>query len=232
MPNNNGKSKRMGKGSKNRSNKRSNISATALDIGLTGTRGDDHVILSDLTYRPVPATYNSKPPRQLLNQVFFARQTTFATITPGNTAVEANIAFTAAVDMEQYLSYLSIFDQYYLHSAVVTLSSTYYSAGSSGYPVVHTAIDFNNVDNLSSVAGIESYGTHNLDILGPGKSVTRVIMPCVGSTSTNTSLVTRLWVSSANPNVPFFGFRSITEAFGSGSIDVNITCTWAYRNTI
>jgi len=232
MPNNNGKSKRMGKGSKNRSNKRSNISSAALDIGLVGTRGDDHVVLSDLTYRPVPPTYNSKPPRQLLNQVFFSRQTTAAVITPGASAVEANIAFSAAVDMEQYTSYLNIFDQYYLHSAVITLTNELNSNSNTSFPVVHTAIDFNSVDNLGSIAGIESYGTHNVDVLTPGKSVTRIIMPCVGTTTNSAPLVTRMWVNSSNTTLPFFGFRSITEANGFGVINVAISCIWAYRNTI
>jgi len=222
----------MGKGSKNHSKQRSNISKAALDIGLVGTRADDHVVLSDLTYRPVPPTYSSRPPRQLLNQVFFARQTTAASINTGSTAIEANISFSAAIDMEQYTAYLSIFDQYYLHSAVVTITNEYQQSGTNAFPVVHTAIDYDSITNLSSVPAIESYGTHNVDVLIPGKSVTRIIMPCVGTTSTNNSLISRLWVSSLNPSVPFYGFRSITEPATGGVLSVSISCIWAYRNTV
>jgi len=228
----------MGNRKQRNSKQRSNTSSASLDIALVGTRADDHVILSDLTYKPVPPVYSAKPPRQLLNQIFFARQSTFATITSSNTLpVEANLSFSAADDMEQYGAYLSIFDQYYLHSAVVTITNEFHvsSATAFTYPVVHTAIDFDNVTNLTTIAAIESYGTHNVDVLTPGKSVTRIILPCNNSNGNNVSgNVTRMWVPSAQTNARFFGFRSITEnASGSGSIlNVHISCIWAFRNTI
>jgi len=227
----------MGRSSKRNSKQRNNnrnISTAALDIGLVGTRADDHVVLSDLSYRPVPQTYHAKPPRQLLNQVFFSRQTTAGIINAGVSSVEANIAFTASIDMEQYTAYLSIFDQYYLHSAVVTLTNEFHQASSTAfdYPVVHTAIDFDSITNLGSVTAIESYGTHNVDILTPGKSVTRIIMPCVATAPSGNGLITRMWVPSANTSVPFNGFRCIVEANTVGHINVAISCIWAYRNTI
>jgi len=138
--------------------------------------------------------------------------------------------------MEQYGAYLSIFDQYYLHSAVITLTNDFHAASATTftYPVVHTAIDFDNVTALTTIAGIESFGTHNVDVLTPGKSVTRIIMPCNNTASNGAGLVTRMWVPTTQTNTRFFGFRSITEsAVTSGAIlNVHISCIWAFRNTI
>jgi hypothetical protein len=221
-----------------KSKQRPNISAVSADIGLVGTRADDHLVLSDLTYRPVSGVYSAKPPKQILNQIFFARQSTAGAITTSTSAaVESNIAFSAANDMEQYGAYLSIFDQYYLHSAVVTLTNVnHITSGSNyGHPIVHTAIDFDTVSSLGSIAAIESYGSHNVDVLLPGKSVTRIIMPCNNTVPSNGSgNITRQWANTVNPNIAFYGFRSIVEPTGgSGTVlNVSIQCTWAFRNTI
>jgi hypothetical protein len=227
----------MGKNSQKRSGK-TNLSRAALDLGLVGTRSDDHVILTDLTYRPVAPTYRAKPPRQLLNQLFFVRQETTSTITASaTTATETNISFTATLDMQQSAQYLAIFDQYYLHCAIVTITNDIVITGSGNdLPLVYTAIDFDNVNALGSIQAIQAFGTVNQDVLAPGKSVTRVIMPCI-STSASTftgAAVTRLWVDSAFPNVPFYGFRSIVAPVvpTSGVLNVCISVIWAFRNTV
>jgi hypothetical protein len=207
--------------------------AQSISLGMVGTSSDDHLIRSDFTLRPVPPTFTSQPPRNILSQVYWVRQnfgTSFATST--TTFVENNYSFSATTDLLQATQYLQLFDQYYLHSVVITFSNES-STASAVIPELLTAIDFDNTAALGAVASIEAYSSCNTEILAPGKSVTRVVQPCISSTGTTGPLVSRQWVNSGYPTVQFNGLRSIAlQTSIATPIAVNIACLWAFRNTV
>jgi len=233
MPKNHGRNsksaKRTGKGS------RKNISGAMADLGLSGTRADDHLVRADLTYRPVTPYFSARPPRNLLNQIYWVRQESSTTLTTSiSVIVETNFDWSALLNMQQYTQYLAVFDQYYLHSVVATFSNSS-SASATLMPQLYTAIDFDNVVPIGSVAAINGYSTCNSDVLAGGKSVTRVIMPCMRTSAetTNAASITRLWISSAVPSIPFYGLRTIANVTSVAiNIDVTFAFIWGFRNTV
>jgi hypothetical protein len=236
MPNKNGKTNRkQRKGGK----RRVNASKETVDLAMAGTRSYDHVIYSDLTYKPMSPFYNSRPPRNLGNQVHFIRCVTTTQFTTNTTTImENNIQFTAASHMPQFTSYLGVFDQYYLDTAIVTVANLNSNSGVAALPQIYTALDFDNIIALGSVAVISQYATCNSDDLAPGASVTRIIKPCIASSIQGGSLVSggvqRTWVDNAFSSVIFYGFRSILQNTPPAALtlDVTINCTWAFRNNV
>jgi hypothetical protein len=233
MPKNHGRNsksaKRTGKGS------RRNITGAMADLGLSGTRQDDHLIVADLTYRPVTPYFSAKPPRRLLNQIYWVRQEFSTSISTTTTVpVETNYDWTAVTNMAQYPQFLAVFDQYYLHSVVATFSNSS-SASATLLPQLYTAIDFDNVIPIGSIGAISAYSTVNNDVLAGGKSVTRVIMPCMRTSAetSNAAAITRLWISSAVPGIPFYGLRTIVNTTSAvTNIDVTFAYIWAFRNSV
>jgi len=206
-----------------------------VDLGLSASRSDDHVVTSDLTYRPVPPNFRATPPRNMLNQIFWVRQEVSALIQPsGSTAIETNFAWTASAYMQQVAQYTAIFDQYYLHSVVATFANSTSFGTTAVLPQLFTAIDFDNITALGTTAAISAFSTCNIDVLKPGNSVTRIIMPCVRTIAetVQTAAVSRLWISTAATSIPFFGLRTITAPSTAGNIDVTLAMIWAFRNTI
>jgi hypothetical protein len=202
---------------------------------MAGSRSDDQLITADFSYRPPSGVYNAKPPKVIGNQIHFIRNLYLLTVQSSTTAiVESNYSFTASPYMSGFANYLAVFDQYFLHSVVCTVTSDYTAANNNTDPLqIVTAIDFDNVSALGSVANLLGFNTAVQSILLPGKSVTRVIMPC---NSTNLqggagAGVTRTWVDAALPSVPFFGFRSIISASGTtAAVSYAFSLTWALRN--
>lgn len=208
-----------------------------VDLGLAGPRELDHLIVSDLSYRPTPASFNARPPRNLLSQVYFVRQDYNTTTTTNTTTItESNYYWAASSYMLQFTSYLAVFDQYYLHSVVATVANLSSNSGVSSLPQVYTAIDFDNTANLGSLAAIQAYGTCNADILAPGGSVTRIIMPCnqLRLGSSDASGISRSWCDSANTGVAFYGYRLIANNTPAAATIMELTFSmiWAFRNNI
>jgi len=239
MPTNNGR--RGGKPKKARGGLRSRGGDAAagrrnIDMGMAGSSSDDHLVISDINYRPPSGVYNATPPRSLNNQIYFCRQEYATTVTTNTTTItEANYSFTAQNNMGQVGSFLAIFDQYFLDSVVFTISNVSSNTGVSSLPQVYTAIDFDSAANVG-IATIVNFSTCNVTVLGSGKSLTRIIRPCLqGSASGNTAaLVARTWVDSAYSGVGFYGLRTIINNTPAAAVllDVSYSCIWAFRNNI
>lgn len=137
--------------------------------------------------------------------------------------------------MQDFASWLLLFDQYYLHSVVLSIANTVAPGGTATLPQVFTAIDFDSSAVLGSIAKISGYNTCNVATLGSGDSVTRYVEPCnatyVGPTVA--AGVTRTWVDSAYNNVPFYATRSILNTTTAVvQLDYTYTLLWAFRNSI
>lgn len=240
MPSKNGKSSqiislsgsRRGKGRKSKKS----VSNATLDLGMGSSRTNDHLIVSDLTFRPPNQTFNASPPRQILNQVYWIRQSSPGTITTSTTVItEINSSFSASGNLLQSAQYLAVFDQYCLHSVTYTIQNPNNNSAVGSLPQVFTAIDFDNTTNLGSTTAISAYGSCNIAVLAPGEGVTRFVRPCqLGFVQPSTTLVsTRQWVDSVNTNASFFGVRTIVSPTSAAIIlDQSFSLIWAFRNNI
>jgi len=208
-----------------------------LDLGMGGSRDNDHFIVSDLTNRPVNPVFNARPPRNITNQIVWLRQNFAQTLTTNTTTTtETNFYWTAVNYMLQYTNWLALFDEYCCHSVVITIQNPNTNAAVASLPEVFTAIDYDNSTTLGSQAAITAYSTCNAAVLGPGESVTRFVMPCQTTfVSPSTSLgVTRCWVDSAYNGAAFYGVRTFIQNTPGAAIvlDVSFSIIWAFRNTI
>lgn len=238
MPGKNGKRKqaRGNRSKSSRGSSRNNVSASSLALGMAGSSSDDHVVMADMQLRPVSNTFYSRPPRSLFNQIYFVRQDQCTTQTTNTTTIsENNYNWSASNNLIQLSNFAAIFDQYALYSAVVSISNLSNNAAVASLPQVFTAIDFDNTSSIGLV-GIQAFSSCNADILKPGGSVTRIIVPNtkVSNGSVAGSGMSRNWLDMAAPSVAWLGLRTIANNTPGAAIvlDVSFSLTWAFRNTI
>lgn len=206
-------------------------------MGMAGTSAADEFVRSDLSLRPVASAYTASPPRNLSSKIWWVRANTQQVVTTSTTVVtENNISFTANPFLTQYASWLALFDQYFLDHVVVTVANNSPEGGTAACPQLYTAIDFDNVSALGTLAAISQFNTCHVSTLAPGNSVTRLVRPCNASYlgANATAGVTRSWVDSTFNGVPFYGYRLIVNNTVAATVqlDVTISCLWAFRNTI
>jgi hypothetical protein len=206
-----------------------------LSLAMAGSSAQDHFISTDLTLKPVAPFYNAKVPRDIASRITWNRSQNTLVLTTSTTVVaEQNVACGAASNLQQYATWLALFDQYFCDHFFVTVSNNATPNTVAQVPMVYTAIDFDSTNLLGSVAAIQSFDNVNATALPPGTSVTRLVKPCNKSNVNNTanSGVTRSWVDSAVNTVQFFGFRCIVAQTAGGTVplDINISSVWAFRN--
>jgi hypothetical protein len=239
MPNAGSRSKRSArKGKNNGSSSQANGGAfrDALSQGMAGSSSFGHFVSTDLRLRPIPATFKVSMPRSIQNQIVWSRNVFTQSVPTSATLItENNFAPTATAALTQAATWLSLFDQYYLHSFFATVSNTESPASAAQCPTVYTAIDFDSSGNLGSVGAISSYTTCNSSTLTPGASITRLIQPCNSTTMSGVAGagVNRTWVDSSTNNVLFYAYRCIVGATPGAVINLQFTYTlnWCFRNS-
>jgi len=181
-----------------------------------------NVIIDDRLNRRQNFNLVQSPPKNFLTSIYWTRQTVtgFDLITTSVSVItENNYAFVLS-SLDDYAALCGIFDQYCIYGVTITLT---YGAGNSGTSVqtipVCTAIDYDNVANLGSMALLTDFGTFNETILTPGVSLVRMVRPCVATAAYVSSFVgfttERVWIDSASPGVSHYGFRTIIPATGA-----------------
>jgi hypothetical protein len=201
--------------------------------GMETSSGLRGVVVGDLALVPRnPIKVPKRVPKTFANDICWTTFKLDSTITPSATFSETGFAFFLG-QYNQSSQYQALFDQYCIVQAAVTWQSLVPPGSSSStMPVLHSLIDFDGVSALGSLAAYENYESHTVDILQPGKSVTRMCMPCIqtavgvgGSSSSVNSANMRSWVSTANPNTPHYGIRGAFEAGSTGANVVHIVQT-------
>lgn len=196
----------------------------------SGLRG---VVVGDLSLVPRnPVKVPKRVPKSFANDVCWTTFKLDSTITQSASFSETGFAFFLG-QYNQASSYQALFDQYCIVQAAVTWQSIVpMGSSASQVPVLHSLIDFDGVSALGSLAAYENYESHLVDVLQPGKSVTRMCMPCAqiavgvgGSSSSVNSANMRSWVSTANPNTPHYGIRGAFESGSTGSNVIHVVQT-------
>jgi hypothetical protein len=205
--------------------------------GMASAKQDTQISPMDLTLRPPSRTFNARPPRNLLSQIHWLRgqgQIDFAT----STTLTTQLATTFFLNQVPFASEVaSLFDQYAM--AEVAWSVSNISDAGVATLSIHSVIDFDGQSFLTpptSITTLDQYSTCVTSILGVGKSVVRVVRPCVESTlytgGTGGYATERLWIDSGNTNVPHYGILAVADVTPGGSVNGRVTYTYlvACRN--
>jgi len=158
------------------------------------------------------------PPKQIRNQLIWIQGKRQVQLTISNSVpTEQNFSFQFQ-DLTDLVGLATYFDQYCIYSITANITPDFEGAGSTLYTfgTCATAIDYDNTTTLSGgFAAIEAYATCVIFEMSSGQSLTRYIKPCVAPALYTSAAafsgygVQRLWVDSATPNVPHYGFRSL-----------------------
>jgi hypothetical protein len=193
---------------------------------------------ADLRVRPPSRRIPSSVPKQVSNQVVWDIVRTDLTINVGTGGIaETNFSFSLA-SHPQAGSWGTLYDQWCIPQVTVMFRSEQPPGATFVPAIIYTALDFDGVGNLGSIAAIEDYSTCAQCTMSPGRTHTRSIKPCIKistqqpSTNVNSS-VDRLWQDVGANGTPWFGIRSIVSSSTATYPIVATTLTWyAFRNQI
>lgn len=191
---------------------------------------------SDVRVRP-PTNGNvpSSVPRSIPNQVVWDVVKIDNLLNLGTAFSEGG--FSAQLSSHpQVSSWTSLFDQWTVPQMSVTFMSVMPPGSTANAARVYTALDFDNVAPLGSIAAIEDFSTASIHALEPGVAFTRSIQPCTKPTVATSSVgVARLWMDSTSSSNPFYGIRYIVGPSNNaltGVISTTVTIWFAFRNQI
>lgn len=201
----------------------------------SGSRGSAPQNRSDLSVRPPTYRIPSTVPKQVTNLIVWDIVKFDTAITTSTTSVVETNASVSLNNHPQVSSWTSLFDQWCVPQFSTTFKS-HLPPGSLTVPCeFYTALDFDNVGTLGSIAAIEDFATCAVVTMGDGVSVTRSIRPCnkVASGTTNVALMGRQWVDSLAPANPWFAIRSMASTSSVAYTIIATTTIWfAFRNQI
>lgn len=206
-------------------------------MAMAGSSSQDHVVRTDFSLKPVSGIYNARPPRNWMSQIHWVRGSYQTVVTTSTTAItEQNNSFTLSTFLSAAGSYAGIFDQYYIDSVAITVANNSPQGGTGVCPQVYSALDWDSVSTLGSLALIAAFNNCNISTLAAGTSVTRYISPSNATTvaTSATSGVTRTWIDSIYTAIPFYGWRLIVNNTPGAAVQLDVTFStlFAFRNIV
>jgi len=191
---------------------------------------------SDLLLRRQNMNIVQTPPRQLSNQITWVicSYDQYYGVS-GTGPTETNTYFNAS-SFNGAAGFLACFDQYCIHSVVITLSSN----STNAMPIsIWTALDYDSTTSIG-LTGIQGLGTAAFHSIGGNgaSSAERLLYPCLAPQVTSGILpvpggVGRMWLDSAYPQINQYGFRSVAEVYASNlssAIHVTYRAVFGFRN--
>jgi hypothetical protein len=191
---------------------------------------------ADYGRKPASFMLTQSPPRNIRNQLHWFEVTetlqSSASISSSPTATtEYNIAFSLG-QWSNYSQITALFDQYCIHSVVVNISTEAIFTAVAGAGRLTTAIDYDNVANLSNEGSIQAFGSAETVTVTPGMNHQRYVEPCVTSSlyqTTGTGYSSqRLWIDAASQNVPHYGLRVLFYNNNVSGLTIDIVATFRY----
>jgi len=205
----------------------------------SGLGGMNPTNRQDLLVKPPdPRNVPKRIPRNIGTMVtwdVFKQQSTISSGSAG--LVETNYTFVITLN-PQYNTWLTLFDQYCIPQVSIEFDSLTPPGQTYSSPVLYTALDFDNANNISTVAAIEEYDTCEAIVMAPEKRHLRSIRPCakgqVGGTGGGivAEILGPVWLDSGQNSVTHYGIRTITSFVNAGAVNVTLTMYCAYRNHI
>jgi len=207
-------------------------------------RGDVVSVPGDYRRKPLSFLLNQSPPRNFANGITWITDTWVSSdpISGAGSISEPNLAFQLN-QCANSGNIIAMFDQYCIYAVHVsfTLAPVAITTQAVAYGQLYTAVDFDNINAISTVSAISQYSSMEFSEIIPGKSHERYVKPCVGAIvgASNASAVTtspqRMWVNSASAAQPHYGLRVLivgnttTQTY---NLDVVARFIVGCRNTI
>jgi len=232
---------RAGRRSRGKASKGS-VDAGKMHFVKSNESGSTQIVVKsadDLTRRPMaPDLARLHIPKNLLTQIhWLSTSIEFnQTITSG-AITEKNFSFSLG-DLPLAGQIAALFDQYAIFAVYVRVITNVANLSAGASPTYTTAIDYDNVSNLSSVPQVKSFSTSLTTPISEIQS--RYIEPCnapalySGSAFTNYGQ-SRMWCDNVNNGTPHYGFRFILPSLGAGATGtVVFECTYVVcaRNVV
>lgn len=230
----------MPKRKNGKSKGKSSSSAMALVISSNRPTGSTTSFpKQDLAFRRQNFNIVQSPPKRLSNQIYWGQFKYDQQFSASGTGIsENNLYFTASL-FSSVVNFLAAFDQYCIHSIVVTFSS---NANVTTPIRLWTAIDYDSSTALGSKLGIQGFGSCAFhSIAGDGStSGERLLYPCIAPQVTSgitpaAAGIGRAWIDSAYANVNHYGLRTIMDTWintGVGVLEVTYTAIMGFRNNL
>lgn len=174
---------------------------------------------------------------QIVNQIVWWRpKFNLATVSTSTTVItELNVQFLLNV-APNFAAYNARWDQYCIVAAQVDMEVLYPPGSTQAAGQIYSAIDFDNVSVLGTIAAIEGYSTCKVrNVSSNGMVVSRACKPCVAEEAgvQTQSTVERRWVDSAFPGIPHYGLRFLASVTGVVVQLVPVVTYWvAFRGQI
>lgn len=214
--------------------------------GSRGQAGKSPMNASDLAIRPPSVRIPTSVPRSVSNTIVWDVVKILSTFSTSTSALsENNFSWQLALN-PQAASWAALFDQWCIPQVSISFQSLLPPGSVTNGVDLVTALDFDNVTALGSLAGLSDYSSAQMAAMQPQTTVLRSVRPCIKSaTSTSGSLaptsLVRTWVDStyynsgtgASAAPVWYGIRSIMPASPAAySIAVVQTIWFAFRNQI
>jgi hypothetical protein len=205
-----------------------------------GGRGGNGKMLpsnkSDLRVRLPSLSIPRRVPRSINSQIAWDTVKIRYTYATSMSAItENNFPFSLSAHPQQ-TSWTTLFDQWCIPMASVTFYSQQAPGSTGSVLELHTALDFDNTNNLGSISQIDDFGSSQVDMIVLNKSVTRSIKPSVklNSGSTNNATLARQWCDSSYSSIQWYGIRSIAAIAVTSVVayTAEMTIVFAFRNAI
>jgi len=205
----------------------------------SGLGGMNPTNRGDLAVKPPDNTNVPKHiPRNVQSLICWDVVKVNSLITGTSSLVETNYAPTLQTH-PQANSWSALFDQWTIPQFTVEFDSQIPPGSTAIPPVLYTALDFDNVANLGSIANLEDFSSCEVRQLTTGVRTMRSVRPTckvvqgVSGGSTSTSGVSKaMWVDAGQQTTVFYGIRSILSVSPSTVINVTWTVWYAFRNQI
>jgi hypothetical protein len=195
--------------------------------------------IDDLTRRPMAPDLNFMHlPKNIKTQIhWFTVDCSLVFGLSVSSISEGNRSF-ALSDLSIGSAISTLFDQYAIFCVYARTNVTVSAATATSVPRYYTAIDYDNVTTLGSVAAIQAYGTvsHSSTVEVQERYIEPCAAPALYSGSAfNHFSQSRVWIDSVNTTTPHYGFRLIVDNLGAaavGSVNVEFTYVICARNSI
>jgi hypothetical protein len=236
---NSSKSRQRGKTRKGR--KGGSVGSQMLSSHHLTAKGDVVTVPEDFKRKQVSWSIGgARPPRNFLTQIHWIQSTvkTVISVAGNGAVVELNQSFSLSNNVNDYTSYSNVFDQYCMFCASVRVAFTSSTAALTGnLGRLYTAIDYDNVSNISTENAIMEFGSAEVTEIGESKSVERYVEPaCYILAAASSQALGRSWFNVSTPGSPHYGVRIMTAGNTSTSsglaCDVLITVIVGFRNNI
>jgi hypothetical protein len=192
---------------------------------------------NDLAIKP-PSQLNvpTSIPRNIASVIAWDTVKVDSVITSSSTGiVENNFSFSLNLH-PQASSWAALFDQYCVVAGSVTFDSALPPGSTASPPRLYTALDFDNITALGTVAAIEDFATCEVVNMEPGVKHLRSVRPCnkIMTSGGGATVPQRSWVDCGTTTVQHFGIRAIVAQTAVASLPISLTATivFAFRNQI